>query len=239
MRIILAAAAALAVNVYYLVEHFASNQISWSNVQSDPVVSHAALSLLFAMYFFFEGVVFMAKRKSGGSQKDNDALTKLVQDRDALRTAYEEAKERLKSAEALAQAKLRPRAIDTELVNLLSLFQEKGRLIDFLMDDITPYADAQVGAAARVVHQGCSAALREFFTISPVHPGKEGERITLEKQFSPKEYRMVGQVAGNPPYAGTVLHRGWKTAKVSVPRVTAAEEAAKPEWIIAPAEVEL
>ena len=37
----------------------------------------------------------------------------------------------------------------------------EGRLIDFLMDDLTAYGDAQVGAAARVVHEGCKAVLQE------------------------------------------------------------------------------
>ena len=34
---------------------------------------------------------------------------------------------------------------EAEVVSFLSLLQEKGRFVDFLMDDITPYADAQVG----------------------------------------------------------------------------------------------
>src|SRR5207253_9887315 len=54
---------------------------------------------------------------------------------------------------------------EAEIVSFLSIFQERGRLIDFLMDDITTYDDAQVGAAARVVHQGCKAALEEHFSI--------------------------------------------------------------------------
>jgi hypothetical protein len=46
---------------------------------------------------------------------------------------------------------------ETEIVSFLGLLQERGRLVDFLMEDITSYDDAQVGAAARVVHQGCKA----------------------------------------------------------------------------------
>jgi hypothetical protein len=34
---------------------------------------------------------------------------------------------------------------DAEIVSFLAMLQEKGRLVDFLMDDINPYNDAQVG----------------------------------------------------------------------------------------------
>ena len=59
---------------------------------------------------------------------------------------------------------------------LLSQLQDKGRFVDFLMEDITAYNDAQVAAASRVVHQGCSAVIKEYLAISPVHEGKEGDR---------------------------------------------------------------
>ena len=57
-----------------------------------------------------------------------------------------------------------PDQAEAEIVSFLATLQEQGRLIDFLMDDITTYDDGQVGAAARVVHQGCKAALQEHFS---------------------------------------------------------------------------
>ncbi|MBV9288668.1 MAG: DUF2760 domain-containing protein, partial [Hyphomicrobiales bacterium] len=60
-----------------------------------------------------------------------------------------------------------PRA-DAEIVQFLAMLQEKGRLVDFLMDDINAYSDAEVGAAARVVHAGCKNVLHEHFSIHPV-----------------------------------------------------------------------
>jgi Domain of unknown function (DUF2760) len=54
---------------------------------------------------------------------------------------------------------------EAEIVSFLATLQERGRLVDFLMEDITTYDDAQVGAAARVVHEGCKAALREQIEI--------------------------------------------------------------------------
>jgi hypothetical protein len=48
---------------------------------------------------------------------------------------------------------------DAEIVSFLAMLQARGRLVDFLMDDINTHDDAQVGAAARVVHAGCKADL--------------------------------------------------------------------------------
>src|SRR5690348_4761072 len=39
-------------------------------------------------------------------------------------------------------------AAGTEIVSFFAMLQERGRFIDFLMDDVTAYDDAQVGAAA-------------------------------------------------------------------------------------------
>ena len=63
---------------------------------------------------------------------------------------------------------------DAEIVSFLAMLQARGRLVDFLMDDINTYGDAQVGAAARVVHAGCKAVLLEHFQISPVRAESEG-----------------------------------------------------------------
>src|SRR6478736_5213980 len=38
---------------------------------------------------------------------------------------------------------------DAEIVSFLAMLQARGRLVDFLMDDINAHDDAQVGAAAR------------------------------------------------------------------------------------------
>jgi hypothetical protein len=65
------------------------------------------------------------------------------------------------------------------------MLQARGRLIDFLMDDINAYSDAQVGAAARVVHAGCKAALLEHVRISPVRTEGEGATVQVAAGYSP------------------------------------------------------
>ncbi|HRE07168.1 MAG TPA: DUF2760 domain-containing protein, partial [Opitutaceae bacterium] len=68
---------------------------------------------------------------------------------------------------------------EAEVVALLALLQDKGRLVDFVREDITAATDAQVGAAARVVHAGCRQVLADCFEIAPVRTEPESGRVVL------------------------------------------------------------
>ncbi|MBK1792858.1 DUF2760 domain-containing protein [Persicirhabdus sediminis] len=125
----------------------------------------------------------------------------------------------------------------SEVITLLGIMQEKGRLIDFLMDDITAYQDGQVGAAARIVHQGCKAALHEHFEIVPVSETVEGQAITVPAGYAADEFRLVGKLSGEAPFNGKLVHKGWKTNKVKLPRALNADS--DKLAAITPAEVEI
>ena len=133
----------------------------------------------------------------------------------------------------------RESAAEASVVQFLARMQEKGRLVDYLMDDIAPYSNEQIGVVARVVHQGCREVLRSAFDIEPVHAGQERDAVVLSGDFDAAAYRLVGKVPDHPPYKGTVLHRGWKAARISLPRVTEAACETAAGKIIAPAEVEV
>ena len=126
---------------------------------------------------------------------------------------------------------------EAEIVSFLGLLQERGRLVDFLMEDITTYDDTQVGAAARVVHQGCRATLHEHFQIRSVRPESEGSSVTIPVGYAVDEYRLIGNIRGAGPFSGTLVHRGWKTEWVKLPRIVRVDPNRLPT--IAPAEVEL
>jgi hypothetical protein len=126
---------------------------------------------------------------------------------------------------------------EAEIVSFLAALQEKGRLVDFLMDDINAYDDAQVGAAARVVHAGCKAVLDEHFRIRPVREGGEGSRVQVDAGYSADEYRLLGKISGQAPFTGILVHHGWKTDSVKLPTILRASADRLPA--IAPAEVEL
>ena len=126
---------------------------------------------------------------------------------------------------------------DAAVVSFLATLQEKGRLVDFLMDDIAIYSDGQVGAVARAVQAGCKAVLLEQFQILPIREEKEGSQVTVAAGYRADEYRLVGKLSGQAPFAGTLMHRGWKTESVKLPRVLRTGDDRFPT--VAPAEVEL
>ncbi|KAF5275150.1 hypothetical protein FQA39_LY18668 [Lamprigera yunnana] len=86
----------------------------------------------------------------------------------------------------------------------------EARFVDFIQEDVAPYTDAEIGAAARVVHEGCRKVLREHITIAPVRSEAEGSRVTLPAGFDAAAVRLSGNVQGQPPFTGTLGHRGWQ-----------------------------
>ncbi|MDH0199787.1 DUF2760 domain-containing protein [Comamonas aquatica] len=124
---------------------------------------------------------------------------------------------------------------DTAALQLLGLLQREARFVDFIQEDVAPYTDAEIGAAARVVHAGCRKVLGEHFTIAPVRPETEGARITLPAGFDAAAVRLTGHVVGQAPFTGTLGHRGWQVTQVQLPLLTD-PQAAK---VLAQAEVEL
>jgi hypothetical protein len=126
---------------------------------------------------------------------------------------------------------------EAEVVAFLGLLQEKGRLVDFLMEDLGSFEDSQVGAAARVVHEGCRQILNEHFRIVPISQAEEGSQVTVPSAYVADEYRLLGKISGNPPFTGTLVHKGWKTESVKLPRIVKSDERRLPS--IAPAQVEL
>ncbi|MGK5050329.1 DUF2760 domain-containing protein [Janthinobacterium sp. RB2P8] len=120
-------------------------------------------------------------------------------------------------------------------LQLLALLQREARLIDFTQENLGSHADADIGAAARVVHEGCAKVMREYFTIEAVRQEAEGSRIVLQEGFDSAQVRLTGNVVGSAPFTGTLSHRGWRASSVRLPKLIEQHDAA----ILAPAEVEL
>lgn len=118
---------------------------------------------------------------------------------------------------------------------VLSLLQREARFVDFLMEDIEPYPDAQVGMASRGVHRGCRKALKDYIELKPVRTEKEGDDLTVEPGFDPGAIRLIGNVTGAPPFQGKLVHPGWRIVKAEVPIPPANQD----ESIVMPAEVEI
>jgi hypothetical protein len=131
-------------------------------------------------------------------------------------------------------AKLQDAPPDSALV-LLGLMQKEGRFVDFLQEDISNYSDQEIGSAARVVHQGCQRVMSEYLSIAPVREESEGSRVTLGKGFDPAAVRPTGNVVGEPPFTGALVHRGWRAVDVRLPKIASSRDVR----ILAAAEVEL
>ncbi|MHB8876490.1 MAG: DUF2760 domain-containing protein, partial [Myxococcaceae bacterium] len=66
---------------------------------------------------------------------------------------------------------------------VLSMLQREGRLLDFLQEDIASHPDEAVGAAARVVHEGCRRVVSQYLSIEPVVQDAEGAAVTVPADF--------------------------------------------------------
>lgn len=120
-------------------------------------------------------------------------------------------------------------------LQLLGMLQREGRFIDFLEEDVESFTDEEIGAAARVVHQGCRKTLRQHFEITPIRDEEEGDAITLKAGFDAARIRITGDVAGDPPFKGTLQHRGWRATGINLPKIAEDHDVS----ILVAAEVEL
>lgn len=120
-------------------------------------------------------------------------------------------------------------------LQLLALLQRDGRFIDFLEEDILSFSDAEIGAAARVVHEGCRKTLREHVSLQSIRNEPEGSKITVEAKASSTDVKFVGHVVGTGPYHGVLRHRGWRVEKITLPTALNKQDL----HVLAAAEVEL
>ena len=136
----------------------------------------------------------------------------------------------------VAPAPLAPPPVESSdrAAQLLAILQRDGRLVDFLMEDLAPYQDVQVGAAVRDVHRGCREALDKYASLSPVMDLEEGSTVTVERDNEPARVKVVGSMAGAPPYRGVLRHRGWEVTRLALPPLPATGRT-----VVAPAEVEV
>ena len=126
-----------------------------------------------------------------------------------------------------------PRRANDSALQLLTLLQREGRFVDFVQQEVASFADADIGAAARVVHEGCRRALRAHARVVSVRNEAEGSTLTLER--ASEDVKLVGNVAGSAPFRGVLRHRGWRVQELTLPTVVGAHDAT----LVAPAELEL
>ena len=124
----------------------------------------------------------------------------------------------------------------SDALTLLATLQREARLIDFLMEDLAGYDDAQIGAAVRDVHRDCAAALERMFALRPLRSQEEGSHVEILADYNSLQVKLTGNVTGQLPLRGTLVHHGWQAMQCELPAWSGQEESAR---VIAPAEVEV
>lgn len=117
----------------------------------------------------------------------------------------------------------------------LSVLQRDGRLLDFFDEDLSLYDDEQIGAAVRSIQEDCKKTIKKYIDPKPVMDNEEGDRVSIEPGFDIDSIKLVGNVAGDPPFEGVLKHRGWKAGKKEIPKLSDIQDST----IIIPAEVEI
>ena len=138
------------------------------------------------------------------------------------------------SPDAEATAEADPAVIGA--LTLLRVLQREGRFIDFVQQDIAAFSDADVGAAARVVHDGCRAVLHQQLELRAISDVAEDEpsKISDPEEIRSGRWKLTGNVGGAPPHQGFVRHCGWLALQCRLPQSVGNDDPA----ILCPAELE-
>jgi hypothetical protein len=198
--------------VYYLI----GNIVQAANQVPLFFIAGAIITLVLWLAIAFVG----SRAIAGSTQAPSAADASRVAQRERVRPITQEP---TRTAEAGA-------------VQLLSILQRQGRLVDFLQEDLSPYDDAQIGAAVRNIHAECKQALAEHVTLEPIFQESEGSRVTVQSGFDPHAIRLTGDVVGEPPFNGELQHKGWRVVKIDLPKQLSGQD---PGMIVAAAEVEV
>jgi hypothetical protein len=127
-----------------------------------------------------------------------------------------------------------PVRVSDGALQMLAILQRDSRLIDFIMEDISPYSDEQVGAAVRSLHEQCRESLTRYLKLQPVIDGVEGT-YTRTTGADGGLVKFIGNVPAEPPAGGVLRHKGWRAAAVELPALSAQQDTS----VIAPAEIEI
>lgn len=174
-------------------------------------------------------------------EKEKESSSKLAESVESLKhelASWEKTHEDQKTELDVLKHKLseaQSASESSDALSLLAALQSKGRFLDFIDGEISQYSDQQVGAAARLVHQGCSSALEEYLDLSPVHSEQEGSTISIDEDPGQNKYRFIGNLGENNPSQGRLVHKGWQLQKIALPKRNKDQQS----MIIYPAEVEI
>ena len=118
---------------------------------------------------------------------------------------------------------------------LLTLLQKEARFLDFVQENVDSIDDTRMGAVSRLVHKDLSRTFKQYVKLEPVLDRVEGELIEIEAGFDASEIRLSGNVDKEPPFKGTLRHKGWLVSHLNLPKKAATSN----QSVLLPAEVEV
>jgi hypothetical protein len=120
-------------------------------------------------------------------------------------------------------------------ITLLATLQREARFIDFIQESLAGFSDAQIGAAARTVHDDCAKVLQRFFDLQPIVNQPEESPLEIT-EGNASSFQLTGNLSQSFPCQGKLIHSGWKATKIDLPTWSGQPETA---LIVAPSEVEI
>jgi hypothetical protein len=124
----------------------------------------------------------------------------------------------------------------SDALTLIAALQREARFLDIIQEPLANYSDSQIGAAARDVLRNCAGVLDRWFGFKPLLGQEEGSSVEVPSGYDPQRYRLVGDVAGEPPFRGQLAHHGWLATKCELPAWSGSSDSAN---VVAPVEVEV
>lgn len=124
----------------------------------------------------------------------------------------------------------------SEALTLLAALQREARFVDFIMEPLNQYSDAQIGAAVRDIHRDCARVIERIFGLRPIVSEPEGTPMELSPGYDAARFRVVGHTGQSGVVRARVVHRGWEATRCELP-VWSGSAAAS--LVIAPAELEV
>ncbi len=140
------------------------------------------------------------------------------------------------SPSAAARVPSPPKSARSEAITLLATLQREARFVDLVQEPLGDFSDEQIGAAARDVLRSCGEVLRRTFDLQPVVQEAENSVVETPASLGAGRYRLTGNVVGDPPFRGRLVHHGWEARKCELASWSGEAEAIR---VVAPAEVEL
>ncbi len=124
----------------------------------------------------------------------------------------------------------------SEALTLLAALQREARFVDLVQESLDGYSDAQIGGAARDVLRDCRKTLQRMFELQPLLDQPEASPVEVPSGYDPNRFKVTGQVVGEPPFRGQLVHSGWRATTCQLPTWSGTDDAA---LVVAPAEVEV